>query len=596
MPDRQPIVTHPTPYDPEYYSREAGDNLHSTFGQSMGATLERADTAFGNVFAPGALLKSRTLDDLEANGGRKLDPIELNKLYPDMDQPFNAPMTHLQADFLAEESKRRKNLDYLIAKGPEGTFYGAARFGASILAHAMDPLEFGATYFSGPVAEIAGSAAGVGFLASKAPSLAQSVAREVVKDTAVNIGQEALVYKQNRRELQNYDLTDSAENIGVGVLASVGLTYGAGKISKFLERSPKTADMVKKSAVGQLMQDKKVDVMPLVKDNLSETMPKKKLLQNMEVPTNFRNLPEAELRKLNGFFDQWRAEEKPYYHGSPKNMGDFKTIQKSVIESDFGKGVYLTDSPQVANGFAASKVSDIDGKVFELRIKDANLIDLDAKADAHLTGVVSPYLDEALGGKAAKELLETGNGASVMEALREAVDNGLLPEDTFDTINKLLKENGFDGTSRTGGKFMGEEGDPHNIVHLFDPEGTGAALEKVSETGQFAPNRDVIPQPTRDQALKLAEERKAPQSDFFFDEQAYKAFNEAMNETPKTLDVPALKLKEAEVLENVRSLKEQGLITEDMAAELESIQQAAKDFETTDQIAKLAMYCIGRGA
>lgn len=163
-----------------------------------------------------------------------------------------------------------------------------------------------------------------------------------------------------------------------------------------------------------------------------------------------------------------------FYHGTKATMerlSDADVYSTSKVENLYGEGLYLTDNPNVARGYAQGKGRGASGKVLSAKLNDLNLVDLekplpDAAWEVYAKQLAN-YLDET-------ELAELrgGSGKKVFERLREALADEQMPVSEvqliYGDLNYELSTKGIDGLRHEGGGFRGQKYGPHNVVILFE--------------------------------------------------------------------------------------------------------------------------------
>ncbi len=173
---------------------------------------------------------------------------------------------------------------------------------------------------------------------------------------------------------------------------------------------------------------------------------------------------------------------KTWFHGTGRKDLKPHTISSEGgnVENLFGDGVYLTDSPAIAKGYAnaRSKKTGKEGSVYETRVKVRDVLELESPAPDAVRKV--------FGSKQFDEYREYGNLDKVLakpDATPEQLIKGLQADitehshdngygkneyaDDFGHLENSLIELGYDGLTHTGGKRTGHE--PHQVLILLDP-------------------------------------------------------------------------------------------------------------------------------
>ena len=176
------------------------------------------------------------------------------------------------------------------------------------------------------------------------------------------------------------------------------------------------------------------------------------------------------------------ADEPKFYHGTGSEIDMAKVSEDATdVRGLYGHGVYLTDSQEVAEGYAKArgKKTGVEN-VYDVDISDANLIDLDAKATADHPYIVglrsmaesfdhSGYFVDV---DAIFKNVEDVSFADVYKRFRdELVDNNVNTSDAMEGMQYFtgdLAEQGFDGLTHVGGKQTG--GKPHKVAIIFQED------------------------------------------------------------------------------------------------------------------------------
>lgn len=559
---RQPLPTNSIEDDKDLYMEAGGRSIPTSFRESMSAAYDLANLDSGL----GLYRRWRDMNKVEDEGGDVLMPQELNRMFPQMETPFTRPTTVRVAQEMAKRIEEKRAMEESIAKGPQGMFYGMARFGAGLAPHAIDPLEIGAGLVAGAglgyIAELgwAGKNAITLAMTAARPTAGQLAIRLAVENAVTNAAQETAAVSMAHREGQEYTFADAMKNVALTTVAGVGVHMGGryviGKAAGFMRGLGERAeDTGMRSAFAQTAMDRSVDVDPIIRDHVIEssgrTTGTNRFLGAARAYTPIERFEDLHGRQL--------------YHGSPEARGSFADSTKVVIEDDFGTGIYLTDNHDVANGYAARKGSDVDGKVFEMSAKeDLNLINLEKPLDPEgpAAEALRPVLEESFGKRGAELMLQDHTGKQILEGIRSNIEAGRLPEDMFDTVSARLHEAGFDGYRHEGGQFMGVDGQRHNVVMLFDhPEHPG--VDKLQEHGAVPADRDVIPEMTQEEHRQLAERLNSHKSDAMYDPVDEQALDEHLANPHQDPDLPQLEAELKETMDELKDLREQGFAVED---------------------------------
>lgn len=604
---------------PVRYERQPDDR--SSF-ESIGANfsfLESAEASF-KLARQGTFLESLyrndILEDLEENDPTVLQPEELNERFPEVEVPFSEPTPLTVAWSVAERARERQKLQEVIANGPQGWTSSGLNFGASLIAHAMDPLEIGTDVLVGKGIGILGKAFKAGRAAraaSKAANLSDDISafraggaafRASLSEApaALTVGQRALratgegfvanlaiepfVAGAQRRDQIDYGIEEIAFNATIGALAYGGISYGAGKLANFLKKSPDLySDTILKAMKGRVLTGKSLDASFSVINIVRQTD------GSLNAGSSLASAPNGS-RYVYTPISETSTSGKSFYASSEIKTNDVTKAKFLNYGEDYGnKGVYLSDNPAVKNGEAAGHMNSGPGSVLEVDIGDKKLIDLQGSINKRNRNIYKSILDQAIGKENSKKVLKK---AKTMEEAIEIVKDGIsredLPEQAIDAIADAARKNGFDGYLSNGKKVMGVDRSPHNSVYLFDRNAVN--LKKA-----YPSDPDSVPKPTEQDIADAHKSYQSDESDFLYDSQTREAVEEFQNIKDEPVAVKKSRdiEKEEELLvEQVEELDRQNLLTADEKADFDVYKKAKKDSEIQSEIIKAAKYCLKR--
>jgi hypothetical protein len=177
--------------------------------------------------------------------------------------------------------------------------------------------------------------------------------------------------------------------------------------------------------------------------------------------------------------------DKTWYHGTGSsnltadNLDPFAGSHESL----FGQGVYLTDDPTIARGYANSRGKRGSPTLYESNVKVDRVLDLEKPitpdvADAilnvskgleyHDDGYISGVLREMISKGSTPEQVITKLRDEVGELSRELMIPTSEFVETFQDLALNLKRAGYDGLTHTGGHRTGNEA--HRVLILLDPQ------------------------------------------------------------------------------------------------------------------------------
>ncbi len=510
--------------DVEAINQEA---FHLSGEESQKASWELAnlDTASYTLArtAKMALLKNQTSEE------PTLDPIELNKKFPKMPQPFTEPVNMTVAQKIYDNQMQRQELQDRVNAGPQDGWYGFTnKWGSNLLAHATDPLELGAGFAVSaalPVVAGAGIAARLGIGAAES-TISQTIGRTFVEGTLGNIATQPLEAYNSKQEQRDYNVQDALVG-AIGTAAGFSALHGAVKIgsnglNRFLGRvSPKHAEAIQNAALVQSLEGKRIATDPVIGETLSDT-----------------NYPKQSFHKL----DSAAINETRFY--SPKEIvtNDINS-KSSVISDDYGGGIYLTDDPQIANGAAARKLSENDGSIISGKVQDANLIDLDNKTmDAKFVEAARSSLE----GSDVKIDPEKMSGKQFFEEIHNAIEDRKLPTSFLDDLKENLKSQGVDGYRLTVDKLADQPHTPHNAVVLFEDK-------KFSNDGNLLPDKESVPRLSQAEAQNHFEKNNSIEASIHHDSENFSQFQNIKDNPPEPMAAPEFKKQVDSLHEDIKS-------------------------------------------
>lgn len=556
----------------------AGDRIHTSAYQELGSSIQQSihDMPIGHLW------RYFTVQDKNQDGP-KLSPEQLNEMYPEVDKPFESPMTKSAAQYISDQAQERHRLQYMMEQGPHGIGLGIAKFAGGLVPSMLDPIFMAGTLATGGLFGAAAKAGyGLGVLGTERGAAA--LASHAIEGAVTMGAMEPINFADANAERDNYTLADSVANVGMGTVYGVGLGLlgkGLKGAWKYFRGSPEAEAIATKTAVAQAASDRKIDIMPIIDQQLRET--------SGEVHPDYSS---PELHSPGPLPE--KLSERPLYVGSPDGARDFKNAEKPKLEMDLGHGITTTDSPAVANGHASRLMSEGDGQVFKLSAQDSNLIDLEKPLPNEARQAFQEALGTTQGDQAAK-FLDESSGREVIEHINDAVEEGHLPEETLSDINRDLKGQGFDGYSLEGNQKTNPDAPTHNVVHFFDPEETGDAGGKLSVEGKALPDQNLVPTITEDQARAGANNRQSIEHDSLMPPEEIQKYRETMNaqgfEAPGESEI---KQRTDQMLDEIKALQKQGALLpeeEEALSELKDFEQRVKEREELERDAAI---CVAR--
>ncbi|WP_127580188.1 LPD38 domain-containing protein [Paenibacillus koleovorans] len=219
---------------------------------------------------------------------------------------------------------------------------------------------------------------------------------------------------------------------------------------------------------------------------------------------------------------------KNWYHGTGTDKLTKETLDPFVgsHESLFGQGVYLTDNPTIAEGYAGSRSKrSKTPTVYETNVNMNRVLDLEKLitpdvADAILKAAkpLDYYDDGYIYGVIREEIEKLGaTPEKVIQKLRSEIAD--LSQEQMVSSNEFvenfqdlainLKKAGYDGLTHTGGTRTGN--DAHRVLILLDPQDTqGAGIGQVSKLDKYVKPEPPAKRPVTPTVFANAKARQAP--------------------------------------------------------------------------------------
>jgi hypothetical protein len=280
-----------------------------------------------------------------------------------------------------------------------------------------------------------------------------------------------------------------------------------------------------------------------------------------------------------------------FFASTKKGATDLSLANTNVVDVSFGKGMILTDNPNLAHNAAARNLDLSSGQVLQIKIGDSKFLDIDLPLPEKMRTGLQDILSKRFGKKFSDEVM----GEMSIKKMLKKVDreaNAWFDFDSQDAVNNYFKEQGFDGYRFTGGDDIELGNGPyqHNSLFLFDPDPKKMTLETMEEANLY--NNEFTPNKTVEEHLKNIE------TDF-----ASKKSDLTYNPDFDEADIPMLKedYRVADFTEDLNNLTEEinYLATaEDISAlskqEIDAIKEKTKTRspEKIREITKAADHCV----
>jgi hypothetical protein len=549
-------------------------NSHVSGEEASVANKELAwqDTAFGLI------ARQMAMHGLESQGSKKLTPDEANAQFPEMEKPFSEPVSSFVAQYLSDQQKERRELERKVAEGPQDLWTKSKQFGAGLVAHLMDPLEFGVNMASGwglgklvQMGALGTKVAATARLASKGLTSAPirvgyNFAEALAGNVAGNTAQEAAIAETMGKENRDYDISQGLVNIGISSVAGSvfglgikeaahGITRNFSKIAPHAERAMHTI------AAGQMERGLEPDISPLVEVVARETD------VGNEVPGKFSYVYEP--------------------LGTPREFYavavDSDLTKHTPVGDTYGGGVQLTDHPGVANASAVHSLGDpstvhvVDAPVLKPLDLDAPLID--PKAIAAFSRILNQGEGEAIS-------VEGLRGRELLDLVAKNTENSA---DIISSLQKELGEAGYNSFVHDGSSHMGYEHQTrHNAIELFE----GVAV-KSKETR--IPDPEVIRKPSQEFLDRVVADQETPERKFGQEWEEFKQDKQRADTFIEPVQDATLHTKELdEVVAYLDNLDKQKHFLPETKQAFEKLKASIAEIEFDQKLIDVVADCVRR--
>lgn len=473
------------------------------------------------------------LKKIEDRGGEKLQPSELNKIYPDLNQPFDRAMNKEAAAEIYNRQQKKAVLSRIAEEGPDGYLAGGLKLGAGLVSHALDPVEFGAGVVTGGVFGAGfGLAEGLGLKAvSKfGTSLGYGLTAEQIEQRSLiatfgshafqgvtgNAALEPINAITSQAQGEKYDFSDIAENALYGGIGFAGLQtaihgvmrFGKSSKLRYLEaQGAEYAAAADRIAIGQTEAGKKINIEPLVEQRIAEIYePKESTHPNPDKPLSVN----YEYQPVSGDNIKGKVFSSPTKDVNP----NFNESQKFIVGEDYGDALYLTDNEVTANNEGRMvhqfEVKD-NMKLLDLEqpLKDQSLKDVSEAAES--LGISKPG--------------ENATTKDVLNNIKKEIDSGTLAEPTLNKFNEVMASKGYDGYIHSNETVMDKATPKENVVALFNQD-------KINKIGEFQSDETMHGSIDSSKLQEIKDARLSPESDIGYNQDARDMWNQVKEEKP----------------------------------------------------------------
>jgi hypothetical protein len=204
--------------------------------------------------------------------GRILDPAEATEKYGLGGQlKFDEPIKEEAAQLMYRRKRDEIDRSYLISSGSTTGFRQAGSFAVGMAATLIDPINFASMFIP-----VVGEARIARFAKQFTGVASQRLARGALMGATGAAMVEPFILLPALQEQANYDLRDSAINLGFGAALGGFLHAGLGAVADRLKRlRPKDADAIFESALNNALKDEPITSPAKVAEFVDELNPER---------------------------------------------------------------------------------------------------------------------------------------------------------------------------------------------------------------------------------------------------------------------------------------------------------------------------------
>ena len=193
---------------------------------------------------------------------------------------------------------------------------------------------------------------------------------------------------------------------------------------------------------------------------------------------------------------------KTWYHGSGTKGLTAETLDPTVTRAEglFGQGIYLTDNPTVAQGYAKARGKSTESIVYEAQINVQKVLNIETPITPE---ILAPFvkaaksMEDVFGAEGLVDAikLEAGKSDTLIQSVwrklsqeasdlshQERIPNYEFSE-VFSELGADLKRLGYDAITYTGGKRT--KGIPHQALMLLDPNDFISQTGRIGQVSKF---------------------------------------------------------------------------------------------------------------
>jgi hypothetical protein len=481
------------PENPDDISEYAAGVYPDAAGQLYSkAVLAGIRAPFGTPFGEGRLIRQAT-EALHDSGAELLDPVEANKLAPDLVTKVTAPISRASLAQRMEVSRRIKAEEAWYASGEEHGW--AAETGMDLIAgvpSVLDPVNLAAMVFTNKLTapyRLAKAAVAAG-MASPMRRYAQNLAVEYVSNAAGMLASETIAFPQAKRE-ENIKYTDILKSIPASAATATVVFGGLGFLGRGLAK-----------AFGKEFAD--IGTMP---DEYYRAALRKAVIDLERGQKINVEAPIAEgIAAANGAAapGQEGFVFAPMAHPSGAILFEGANTAEGAggaLYDPRATGRHLTNNPMIPNNLypymRATRVR-----------ADAKFMDLGAKiADGEGKGFAESILNRLrsfLPEGEIENLRQNDTVAEVLSDLADIADSREGGPDVWAAVTDTLREQGYNGYTEI--QYRGQEPSSHRVVITDDTA--------IEAQGPMRSNTELRPVLTKPKTL----EEPTPENNIHYDD------------------------------------------------------------------------------
>jgi hypothetical protein len=193
--------------------------------------------------------------------------------------------------------------------------------------------------------------------------------------------------------------------------------------------------------------------------------------------------------------------QRTFYHGSGTANLRPEALDPTAtkIEGLYSQGIYLTDNPDIAKGYATARRNAKSPTLYEAGVNVGKVLDLEAPITPDVAQIMEARARQLLDDEPeylapVLQKLRGGTSGDVMEELGKQVElyskGNMIPisefYDGFGLLSEELKHAGYDALTHVGGKKTGRN--PHQVLILLDPNDRYAQTGRSGQVTRFEPS------------------------------------------------------------------------------------------------------------